>query len=123
MKNVITMFFAMCMGLFLFAGTTHGGESTNSLQKIISIETRDTGYHSIYLDDFYWNSTCDVNDRAIIVESDVGGKALLDNAFKAFESKYIYNIITVKLRVEGCVPFRGFGFYTAPKIVAIRIFR
>lgn len=101
----------------LFFSTNLLAANTEQLQ-VISIESRDSGYHAIYLSGSMPNEGCVLNDRAIILESNEGGKAMLSLSLSALAASK-----KVIVGVEGCTVIAPEQpQYTAPKVVKIQIY-
>ena len=78
---------------------------------------RNTGYHSVFLTVAIPGQGCTFADRGVIVESEVGGKALLATTMMAISGGN-----QVDLRVDGCAPVNpAESADTAPRIVKIGV--
>ncbi|QGX41531.1 hypothetical protein [Permianibacter aggregans] len=92
--------FIFLAGIFAsLPSIVHSAGNTDPLH-VISFETRDDGYHAVYLDGPILNEGCTLNDRAIIVESSskLGSKTLVSTVLSSAVAKN-----RVVLRVSGCV--------------------
>lgn len=73
MRKFILSVFLGCFSSSVFA-------DADSAQLVInSIESRNSGYHALFLSGTVPNEGCSLSDRATILESDAGGKAMLRN--------------------------------------------
>jgi hypothetical protein len=67
--------------------------------KILSIETRQSGLHAIFINSSVPNEGCSLQDRAILVESDPSAKIMYATLLMAAAANY-----DVVIRVNGCSP-------------------
>lgn len=112
MKRVYFAFFLVAVAGFLYAG------ENSSRTKVKSIESRSSGEHAVYLDGVVPDQNCTHGDRAVIVETDVGGKVLLSVALAALTADR-----EVIVRVDGCTQLNPEESFTAPKVVKLHVFR
>lgn len=86
--------------------------------KVVSIETRESGYHALNVTGTIPNEDCTLNDRAIILESSEGGKTMLSVALSALVASK--NIV---VQVSGCTIIDPAQTqHTAPKVTKLLIF-
>lgn len=108
---------AACVFSFTSLGVSAAPANT-SASLVYSIETRDGGYHSVYLSSaFIPDQGCILLDRGVINEYALGGKALFSTAIAALASAK-----QVVLRVDGCSTVVPGSPATAPKIIKVQIF-
>jgi hypothetical protein len=109
------IFFVSISLSFFVSNVYSAGNSLPS--KITSIETRQSGYHSVYLNNAIPNEGCGLQDRAVLVESDASSKLLYATLLAAVVAGY-----DVIIRVSGCVSIDTGATiqYWAPKIIKIQ---
>lgn len=94
-------------------------DANSSIDIIDTIESRDNGYHAIFLQGGVPDESCDLTDRAILANSSAGGQAMLDVALAA-----LINHRSVILRVSGCsVISPDQAHLTAPSLKKVQIMR
>lgn len=110
--------FLMLNVLMLY--TTNIVAAANSDQfKVTSIESRESGYHAVYLSGAIPDEGCTLNDRAIIDESSIGSKALLSNVLTAITHGNF-----VVIRVMGCTVIDpNQPEHTAPLITKVQLYQ
>lgn len=108
-----TIILAVCLST-----NVNATEAVNSeVQKISTIVARDSGYHALFLANSTPDLKCTLNDRVIILETDIGGKTLVSTALAAFTSNK-----NVEVRVSGCVPVVPSNpETTVPKVTKIKM--
>lgn len=99
-------------------GFTHAANNTAPAQ-ILSIETRQSGLHAIFINMPVPNEGCTLQDRAILVESDSSYKTMYATLLMAAASGY-----NVVLRVNGCTPIDNPNptGYQSPKIIKVQVY-
>ncbi len=104
--------------LCVMTGASFAGDNTAPVN-IVTIESRESGYHSLFLSGAIPAQGCTNENRVIIVESGGGGsKMMLDVALAAFTTQT--NVI---VRVDGCTllaPNENMEL-TAPKVIKVQI--
>jgi hypothetical protein len=91
--------------------------ANSSVGTITNFVPRSNGYHSLFLSVAIPSQGCTFSDRAIIDETDPGGKALLATTMMAITGGN-----NVDVRVDGCAPVNPTETAdTAPKIVKIGV--
>jgi hypothetical protein len=112
MKKLLVVAATSCLmsSLALAAANSAVGTITNFVP-------RSSGYHSLFLSVAIPSQGCTLSDRAVIDETDPGGKALLATTMMAITGGN-----NVDVRVDGCVPVNPAETPdTAPKIVKIGV--
>lgn len=114
MKQVSTLL----LGASLWSPFSPAFAADNSgIAQISSIESRESGYHALYLSGAIPSQGCSLVDRAIIVETSGSGKSLLGIALSAMLSNR-----QVILRVDGCVGIDPSSTLTAARILKVQIY-
>lgn len=91
--------------------------ANSPIGSITNFVPRNNGYHSLFLSVSIPAQGCTLADRGIIVETDIGGKALLATIMLAVTGGN-----QVDVRVNGCAPVNpDETVETAPKIVKIGV--
>jgi hypothetical protein len=91
--------------------------ANSAVGTITNFVPRSSGYHSLFLSVAIPSQGCTLSDRAVIDETDPGGKALLATTMMAITGGN-----NVDVRVDGCVPVNPAETAdTAPKIVKIGV--
>ncbi len=84
-----------------------------------SLETRDTGYHAVYLSESVPSQNCTLPDRAVVDENDVGSKTQFSALLAALASGK-----KVVVGVDGCVQIGvDSPATTAPRVVKVHLYR
>lgn len=111
MKKTITLLFiAVCGSLSHAANTVQGF--------VDSIETRESGFHGIYLSVNIPDEGCSLTDRAVLVESDPGGASQLAVLLAALAADK-----QIVVGVTGCTGLGTSNPATAPRIVKVQVYR
>jgi hypothetical protein len=109
MKKIISAVLALISTSSLAVNTEPG--------HITSIESRDTGFHGIWLTSTIPNQNCTFNDRAVVREEDVGGKTQLSILLTALVSNK-----KVVVGVSGCTDTGVVGAGTSPRVIKAQIY-
>ncbi len=83
-----------------------------------ALESRDTGYHGVWLSVPIPEQGCTNSDRAVIVESDPGSKTQTSVILAALAADK-----KVIVGVSGCTDVGAGGTITAPRVVKVQINR
>jgi len=116
MKKITAISILACSQSIFAVDVTPSGGTTATVRQI---ETRDSGYHSIYLTGaiFPNSSSCTLDDRAIINEnSSSGNRAMYAAAVAALLSGARLQVVT-----DGCEILATGAVVTASKIINIRM--
>ena len=89
---------------------------TSPFERFRSIETRESGFHAVFLNVEVPDEGCDLTDRAIIVATTDGGRAMFNTALMAF-----VNGRRAVVRVDGCISLAPGSSLTAPRAVKVQI--
>ena len=111
-KNIISGLLVILTVPNLMAATNTG------MVKITSVETRDSGYHALFISgDIPTDQNCNLTDRAIIVETDSSSKTMLSASLAALAAGK-----EVIVQVSGCTIIHTGYKNTAPIVSKIQIF-
>ena len=122
MKKIVLLILVLtCFNVFAKDETQFelGLKGTNSeFTRVISIESRSSGYHAIYFDTNLPDLGCDTNQRGVILDADTGSELMISLAQISLQ-----DFRRVIARVEGCTIIETGVTYTAPKIIKIQLYR
>ena len=113
--RVVKLLLVLGLSLYLLPSFS----ATNSAKvKIDSIESRDSGYHSIFVvGSLPADQGCILSDRAVVIETDNSSKTMLSVALTALTSGK-----DVVIQVSGCTPINTGYTNTAPKVTKVQIY-
>lgn len=86
-----------------------------------SLETRNTGYHGVWLSESIPSQNCTLSDRAVVDETDLGSKTQFSTLLAALASGK-----KVIVGVDGCVQIGVVvdgTIRTAPRVVKVQLYR
>jgi len=107
-KNIVLGTVLLAFGIGVYAAPL----------QVMSIESRESGYHALYLSGPIQDENCTLTDRAIVLESSDGGKSMLSVSLTALATGK-----KVLLGVSGCsIIAPDQTQHTAPKVVKVHIY-
>ncbi len=109
--------YILSAALLGFSVNSFADANSSSLQ-VASIESRDSGYHALFLSGSVPDENCTLKDRAIILESSDGGKTMLSISLSALTANK-----SVVIRVSGCTVIDPSQTqHTAPRVTKVQIY-
>lgn len=105
------------ISIFVISAYAYAGGNT-SITNIDSLALRDSGHHTVFVQAAVPGQGCDLDDRAILVESDGSGQAMLGTLLVAISAEK-----PVLIQVDGCADTNpGTNILTAPKLIKVKIY-
>nr|VFK33052.1 MAG: hypothetical protein BECKMB1821G_GA0114241_11359 [Candidatus Kentron sp. MB]VFK35646.1 MAG: hypothetical protein BECKMB1821I_GA0114274_113410 [Candidatus Kentron sp. MB]VFK77483.1 MAG: hypothetical protein BECKMB1821H_GA0114242_11459 [Candidatus Kentron sp. MB] len=111
----LTISFGLLM-FFTLTNLVFAGSS--GITNIVSIESRESGYHAVYISGTMPDEGCTLLDRGILIASTPGAESMFNVAMAALDKQN-----SVLIRVDGCTIIEPVQpEHTAPHIRKIHIY-